>query len=41
MIAESKIIEIFYVINEFDRNYDKEIFNHVLISSAGILFQPL
>lgn len=35
MIAESKITEIFCVIDEFNKNFDKEISNHVLISSSG------
>lgn len=35
MIAESKITEIFYVIDEFNKNFDKEMSNHALISSLG------
>lgn len=32
MIAKSKIIENFCVIDEFNKNFDKEISNHALIS---------
>ena len=35
MIVEFKIIEIFCVIDEFNKNFDKEMSNHVLISSSG------
>jgi len=35
MIAEAKFTEIFCVIDEFNRNLEKEISNHVLISASG------
>lgn len=35
MIAEDKITEIFCVIDEFNKNFDKEVSSHTLISSSG------
>ena len=35
MIAKSWITEIFCIIDESNKNFDKEMSNHVLISSSG------
>lgn len=35
MIAESKITDFFCVIDEFNKNFDKEMSNHALISPSG------
>ena len=35
MITEAKITEIFCAIDEFDKNFDKEMSKHALISSSG------
>lgn len=35
MIAKSKITEFFCLIDEFNKNFDRELFNHALLSSSG------